>query len=178
MAADFDRIYRVGAKLLDCACTMLAQTQFGCPPRICLVPGESPSVENCCAGQGQLTVNVARIFESRSFPVADAGTPANCDVPLEVVVYEVEVWRCAPVGSPHSPPTCDALDDTARITMSDMTAVRWGIKCCLNNVASVSDVLPSGYRWTFEEHITKGPEGGCVGSSLSVVVGLPQCWEC
>lgn len=178
MAADFDRIYRIGARLLQCACNTLAQTEFGCPPRVCLVPGDQPSVENCCAGEGQLTVNLARIFDSRSFPVADTGTPGNCDATLEVAVYEIEIWRCAPTGTIHNPPSCDDLDDTARLTMSDITAVRWGVKCCLRDADSMHDVLPVGYRWTFEEHITKSVEGGCAGSSLSVVIGIPQCWEC
>jgi len=175
---DFTKIYRVGGLLLDCACAKLQLTEAGCPARRCLVPGIEPEAANCCEGEGQLTVNVARSYPSRKFPVPDLGVPVNCDVPWDVVTFNVVVFRCMPTGDRHHPPTCDQLDDTAFTVMSDMAAVRAGVACCLRDIDTVSPILGDGYTWGLGDHASVGPEGGCVGTNLTVLVGIPTCWEC
>lgn len=175
---DVERIYRVGALLLDCACQKLALTIGGCPPRMCLVPGATPEVVNCCAHGGQLTVNVVRSYPSRTFPNPDLGEPSNCDVPYLVVNYSVQVWRCSPVGNVERAPSCDSLDDAARKTMADMTAITQGIICCLRDEPTHESIIGPGYRWALGDATMEGPEGMCTGVNLQVIVGLPTCWEC
>jgi hypothetical protein len=176
---DFELYYRVGNALLDCVCQALAMTPGGCPPRIGAVPGTEVVADNCCDGQGQLTVNIVNVYPSLNFPVPYAGENANCNIPYDVVSYNVLVLRCAPVGTPDYPPDTGKLDDAARLTMMDIVAMRAGASCCLNDRTAMTTMIGNEtYRWVFGDHLTVGPEGGCAGSSMSVVVGLPTCQVC
>jgi hypothetical protein len=173
-----DKFYDAAAFLLDCACVALATTEGGCPERRCVVPGAAAEAVNCCEGEGQLTVALARVFPSRTFPTPDVGTPNNCDAPYTVAAYTVEMFRCMPVGQMQFAPTCDELDTTAFLTMQDVWAVRNGITCCLRNEAQSVPVLGHGYRWSLGDHAPQLPEGSCVGTRLEVAVGFLTCWEC
>lgn len=175
---DLERIFHVGQVLLDCACSWLAATPAGCPDRRCLVPGVEIAAEDCCDQGGQLSVNVVNVFPSTVFPIPDAGSPSNCDVPYDVVSYNIQVLRCSPVGNEHQAPNCNDLSDAALRTMVDLNTVRNAVRCCLKDQESVSPIAGNGYRWTFGDHLTVGPEGACAGSNLLVLVGLPTCWEC
>lgn len=176
---DLTRPYRVGGLLLDCVCAKLSLTEAGCPARRCLVPGVEPSVENCCAGKngGQLTVHIVRSYPSRKFPLPDVAA-GNCDAPLDVVTYSVQVWRCMPTGTVDHPPRCDDIDDTALTAWTDKEAIRLGVACCLRDRDTAEKTVGVGYDWIFGDFVTKGPEGGCVGSEQLVQIGLPVCWEC
>lgn len=176
---DYDHPYRIGAYLLDCACDALALTDGGCPDRRCLVPGAEAEVINCCGGTGggQLTITLSRIYSSRQFPDQDT-SPSNCDAPWTVVVYEVEIWRCAPVGDVEFAPTCDELDDATLLTWTDVVAVRSGITCCLRDEDASAAIIGHGYSWLLGDHFTLPNSGGCAGSRLSLSIGYPTCWEC
>lgn len=174
---DFERVYRVGRLLLDCACEGLSQTSSGCPDRKCLVPGTEPEAVNCCPGQGQLTVHVVRAYPTTNFPAPDSERRA-CDFPYLAVIYGVQVWRCAPVGQGSHAPTCEALDRSALTTMVDILGVSSGIACCLADRGSAEAVIGFGYRWVLGDHETTEVRGGCVGTSLQVTIGIPRCWEC
>lgn len=180
MAQDFAKLYKVAGMLLTCACDKLELTAGGCPDRRCVVPGLIPEAANCCTppGGGQLTVNVVRTFPSRQFPVPDLGTPNNCNAPWQVVTYAITIFRCMPVGDMHHAPTCDALDDAALLAITDMEAIRVGVFCCLIDRDTAEQTIGMGYEWTFGDHLTTEPQGGCVGSVLNVQVGIPICWEC
>lgn len=175
---DFDHPYRVGAYLLDCACDSLVRSDYGCPDRRCLVHGNEAEAVNCCEPGGQLTIALTRIYPSRSFPDPDPGTPSNCEAPYVVVVYDVEVLRCVPVGDVERAPSCEQLDDAAAKQWSDMIAVRTGLACCLVDDEASTNVIGPGYRWLFGDHLTLTSSGGCGGSRLTVNVGFPACWEC
>lgn len=179
MPQDLTKTYQVAGLLLTCACEMLELTPSGCPDRRCVVPGLIPEAVNCCQGQhgGQLTVNLVRTFPSRQFPNPDLSA-SNCSAPWNVVTYNITVFRCMPTGSiPHAP-SCEALDDTALVTMTDMEAVRLGVFCCLTDRETTSPLLGEAYEWLFGDHVTTEAQGGCVGSVLTVQVGIPTCWEC
>lgn len=171
------RTYDLAAHLLDCACQRLADE---CPGRHCVAPGTEPSFENCCAGEtgGQLTVNVIRRFPSRQFPTPDFGSPRNCFLPYVVTQYQLTIVRCAHVGSGRQGPTCTDLDTTAQQTMRDMERVWDGIACCLNDDDTVRQLVLGAYQWTFGNQETTEPQGGCVGSTTDVLVGIPPCVEC
>lgn len=168
----------MAALLLDCACTRLGDT---CPTRACVVPGVEVAIENCCAGDrgGQLTVNIIRHYPSTQFPTPDIGTFANCDTPYVIVEYGVQIARCTPVGSGNRPPSCDALDSAAQLQMADMQLIRDGIACCLRSPSDeMVDAAGRGFRWSLGTHEAIGPEGGCTGSNLQVVIGMMNCLEC
>lgn len=173
-----DRAYIIGNALIDCVCSKLALSEAGCPARRCIMPGLEADWLNCCDPGGQLTANVISITPSVNFPVTEPG-PANCLTPYEVITYELQVIRCAPVVGNTSGPSCEVLTAKARDVLSDMAAMRAGVRCCLQDEESILEVASIPYfRWAFGEHITLGPEGGCVGSSLQVSVGIPICYEC
>lgn len=174
----FDRAYNLGALLLECACAKLSETAAGCPGRRCLVPGAVPEHVDCC--EGQLTVNILRGYPSFVFPnpALGAQTRSNCDAPFTVITYAIEIIRCAPVGNRERAPTCDKLDESAFKTMVDMEAVRQGVVCCLRDRDSIVPHIGEPYEWILGDQETYGPEGGCVGSTTIVLVGLPTCMEC
>jgi hypothetical protein len=175
-----DLIYDIAAFLLDCACTSLATTDGGCPDRRCVVPGGEAEAVNCCDGVngGQLTVNWTRIFPTRSFPVPDQGSPNNCDAAHTVALYHIDIFRCMPTGQMEFAPTCDELDDAARMNMQDAWAIRNGVTCCLRDEELSVPVIGRGYRWSLGEQVPLGPSGSCVGARLEVAIGYLTCWEC
>lgn len=177
MASQRDLPYNIAAHLLDCVCDALTRTEIGCPNRRCIVPGNEAETVNCCDNQGQVTVALPRLFPSSSFPTVDTQTQ-GCDAPLTVVVYNIEVWRCMPVGHMQYAPTCDELDNTAYITMQDAWAMRTGVSCCFKDKESITEITGPGYRWMIGDHSSLGPEGACVGNRLEVAIGYLTCWEC
>jgi hypothetical protein len=174
------RYHDLAKILLDCVCQCLEEKQGACPSRACVASGEEVAIENCCAGndQGQLTVNIARIFPSASFPTPALGIPNNCDVPLEVVTYHVQLARCHPSGQGRTPPTCAQLEAAALRVHDDMLLMRAGIKKCMKTNGQMFALLGTKPRWTFGEHVAIGPQGGCVGSLMQILVGFPNCEDC
>lgn len=173
------RSFNVARALLDCACLALDSTSAGCPNRRCVVPGGEIEFVNCCGGNkgGQLTINLESTYASRQFPVPDS-TPNKCDSPYEVVTYMITILRCVPVGDIDRAASCDELERVAQTTFIDKYVVREAVRCCLEDNEAFASVAGFNYRWVLDEHTTVGPEGGCVGSSLRVVVGLGSCHDC
>lgn len=171
------RVYDLAAHLLECVCDRLGSS---CPDRACVVPGFEVSHENCCGGDrgGQLTINLVQRFPSRQFPAADLGTPQNCEAPYLVAVYQVEIVRCMPTGSQSHAPTCNELDQSAQATMLDAEKVWDGVSCCLQNKDVVTQLVGAPNAWVMGLQQTVNPQGGCVGSTLRVTVGMPNCLEC
>jgi hypothetical protein len=143
------------------------------------VPGAEIEFVNCCGGSngGQLTVNLESVYASRIFPQPD-GVPNKCDAPYEVVTYNITILRCVPVGDMDRAASCDQLESVALTTFVDQQVIREGIRCCLEDQESFSAVAGYNYRWVLDESPTLGPEGGCVGSSLRVIIGLGACHDC
>lgn len=173
--------------VLDCVCHALNETAGdiddypGCPCRACVVAGQ-PAWEDCadpCSGEagGQLTVNVARMWPTTSFPEEDRrllGTP-GCQLPsttaLELIVT---LLRCSPVGDEDGcPPSCEELEEGARIVHTDMAVVQSALMCCLPLTAG-----RRGRRFVMGPSRTVGPQGGCVGVEQRVTVALPGCGTC
>lgn len=171
------RTYELARALLECACTRLGGE---CPERRCVVPGTQVSWDNCCSGQtgGQLTVHVAQRYPSRTFPDPDLRRPANCDAPYRVVEYVVTILRCSPVGSGQHPASCDELDTAAQQALRDLERVADSVECCLLDRDPLQVLLGGAYTWALGQQLTLGPEGGCAGSELHVLVGMLHCREC
>jgi hypothetical protein len=190
--------------LLSCVCTSLDQLPdevtglHGCPCRACIVPGQ-PVADACgddCTtpgpGQwpGQLTVNVARVYESdrkqfpressasdrRSVSVHDA---RGCLSPqVMALVLQVTMFRCAPGSTKDGcPPSCEDLAAAAAQVNADMFAVHRGILCCY---AGTGPDTPTrrGREFVIGPAVSVGPQGGCVGFTQSVTLMLADCVVC
>lgn len=177
MAVDYEKVYKVAALLLECACAKLRLTEAGCPDRRCVVPGLEPEAANCCPSGGQLTVNLIRVFPSEQFPFPLVAAN-NCDAPYDVATFAVTVFRCMPTGSTQHAPSCDALDKAAFTTMVDLMAVQDGVICCMKDKDRMHSVIGEPFRWALGDHGPTEATGGCVGTALIVQVGIPRCWEC
>lgn len=173
------RSFDVARALLDCVCLALDSTSAGCPSRRCVVPGSEADFTSCCGGPkgGQLTINIESVHASTAFPIPDT-TPNKCTAPYEVVAYNVTILRCVPTGDIDHGPSCDQLEAVAFTTFVDQAVVREAVRCCLSDTDSLEAIAGAGYRWLLDEHPMVGPEGGCVGSSLRIFIGLIACHDC
>jgi hypothetical protein len=171
------RAYDLARALLECACERLADE---CPDRRCVVPGNQVSWDNCCSGKtgGQLTVHVVQAYPSRTFPDPDLRRPANCDTTYTVLELVVTILRCSPVGDGPHPATCEELDSTAQQALRDLERVRDSTACCLLQQDALKALLRGPYAWAFGQQLSLGPDGGCAGSELHVLVGMLHCREC
>lgn len=178
--------YEIAQALLACASDRVSEAWADTDPppllaRECVVWGAIAWDDCEC---GQLVVSIADQYPSNSFPTAATGataagaTQGRCGSALWVIRYEVSILRCMPVQDEqgHSP-TCEALDEAAQIAARDSWAVRSGIGCCL--VSMAKDLLPNGSTeiadWQITGQPSTGPQGGCGGSSLGVLVALRNC---
>lgn len=170
------RIYAGASLLLDCVCEALGDR---CPSRTCVAPGVAVSIENCCAGDtgGQLNINVARMYPSRDFPTPVIGI-RNCDAPYTVVEYLITLARCVPVGNMQRPPTCVKLDESAQSLMDDLEDIFTGVSCCLKTSPYLEDLAGRRFPWIIGDVESIGPEGGCAGAVVSVLVGYDSCLGC
>ncbi len=182
MAPPIGRIYDLAAHLLDCV-----RTQLGveAPSLACVRPGNVTAWDNCCGDSGaevggQLSVNVARVYPSRQFPDLDQGRPTtNCIAPYMVVQYNIEILRCTPVVNDRGEaPSCTDLDANAELALRDLEQVRLGAACCLLDEDALTQLVGQPTTWIFGDSVTLGPKGGCVGSQLTIFVGIPPCYNC
>jgi hypothetical protein len=189
-SANPEAAYLIGRAMLECAVDQVAATWPGeDDPKIgraCVVWGEIAWDDCEC---GQLVVAVNRQFPSNEFPF-DAGSgvgtgvgavsqQSRCGSPLWLIEYTVSVLRCAPIqDDAGNPPTCEALDEHARVSSIDSWAVRTGVACCLQSLAK--DLQENGATaitdYLIREQPSTGPRGGCGGSDLNVTVGIRNCF--
>ncbi|HLL36190.1 MAG TPA: hypothetical protein VK545_20435 [Streptomyces sp.] len=182
-------VHDMASMILACVCQALTDTAAeiddhpGCPDcRSCVVPG-TPAWDSCddpCGGGpggGQLTVNLARLYPSGTFPQEDRTVlgARGCTPPVTTAAeFVITLLRCAPGPDDHGcPPTCEELETAARIVHIDAAAVYNGLMCCLPHTAG-----RRGRRFVMGAQRTVGPEGGCVGVEQRVTVALSSCAPC
>lgn len=166
-------IYNTTLTLKQCLVDALATTSGGLPERICVpVPGQIAD-DACDCGQLALTVN--RTYGSRGFPIEGGDVPeADCGQPYIVADITVSIKRCAPNPDDNgNPPTCADLAEAARILEEDRYVVRHAVVCCLKTMRDQDQIA----EFQVGTQPTVGPEGGCVGSELALLVGFigPCC---
>jgi len=161
-------------ELGECVAAALAETTAGPPDRVCLVVPGKIAWDKCECGQLALTVN--RFYWARDATLgqtSDFGGASDCGLPYLVMDVTISITRCAPVGDIKNElaPSCQELLDAARSWHEDAQAVRVGAGCCLKAMEDDNDIL----AFAMVEQPAVGPEGGCVGSELRVLIGLPNC---
>jgi len=162
----------LAVRLRACVETGLAGALAGPPGTCCVVPGRDVALDDCCAGQAW--VRILRVYGSsmESFPDA-ARQPHDtdrCTGGRWAVEFGAGVVRCVPgLDGRGQPPTGAELEASAGQVADDASRIRRAVLCCFADGSDeglwVGDWLPVG------------PEGGCVGGELSVVVGVDGC-EC
>jgi hypothetical protein len=167
-------IFELLQQLLECAANALDATSYQAPSRQCITAGE-PVWEDCCDDSvgnvgGQLTVNVVRYYPSTTFPDEDSRV-VTCGPPLRAADINVQVLRCAPVWDGNGSAPCD--DTVAERLDSDSEALWNGVICCLLDLHRTEFI-----EWTLRQQVVNGPEGGCVGSTLTITVGMPSTCGC
>lgn len=146
----------------------LAGTLGGQPDRACVVPGAIAWDQCDC---GQLAISSSRWFYSENFPIETGpGTQTTpCMMPYLVGEFVIQLIRCMP--SPQGRDTfvaCSRLSAAARILIEDayvVLATTRDILCVLRSNDTIVE-------FTFGEQTSVGPEGGCGGTELRVLVGL------
>lgn len=150
----------------------LQQSPAGRPDRACVVPGEI-AWDGCDCGA--LYVSVRAWTVTDSFPdasdVSGSLRLGPCDLPWVVATIETQIVRCAPSpdGLVFDVP-CSKLDVAAEILIADAALVlrRVTVELCqLKNDEQIVD-------YVIGEQLTVGPQGGCVGTSLTVQVATER----
>lgn len=180
-------VHDLAQAVLACVCAALrdaaeeTEGQPGCPCRTCVVPGV-PAFDSCedpCSDEagGQLSVNVLRIYPSTSFPEQDTQVRGlrGCMPPATTAAeMAVTLLRCAPMPDASGcPPSCEDLEQAARIAHVDMVTVYNALLCCLPTTAGAR-----GRRFVLGPSRLVGPQGGCVGVEQRVTVALAGCAPC
>jgi hypothetical protein len=153
------------AELSDCICTQL--TLVGWDGECCIWPGTNVSFDSCCETGGQAWIVVKNAYPTTNFPRADSGTQMRCGTSSIAQVIEVGVIRCVCAD------LCNCLQKEidANKVLNEAEALLKGVWCCLGD--DDCDVA-----WSFTSLNYIGPEGGCAGSRITLVVELPApCCE-
>lgn len=187
MALTAFALHDLAEAVLGCVCASLEAVaaevdgQPGCPARACVVPGVA-AWDTCdapCEGDGapgQLTVNVAQIYPSTSFPALDREVRGarSCPPPSTTAAeLVITLLRCAPMPTQKCPPSCEEMTESSRILHVDSMTVYNALLCCLPQTGG-----RRGPRFVIGPQRIIGPEGGCVGIEQRVTVALPGCGRC
>ncbi len=160
------RWYTVGGYLVDAVRVGLSSgvARYG------QVPGEI-AWDNCTC-EGVLAVAVPRVFLCEKFPEeAGENVSARCRAPYEVAELTVSVIRCAPNpdGTEAAPDATD-LDAAAGLLLQDLAETMDAVSALLCSLLEADTI--SDYLITPGE--AAGPEGGCVGFTLKVLIALDR----
>lgn len=173
-------LFDVAAELATCVCEALKRGADGTPGErangtrwdgdCCVVPGNNVAWDSCCEKGGQAWVLIPDGFPTTSFPAADpTGLRLTCNgIQTFAVNIEVGVLRCVCFDMCN----CEKKEQNALAVFSDLEAVLTGIMCCFN-----ADSDDCKLDWRIQSFRTLGPEGGCAGSAVTLVVdaGRPCC---
>lgn len=140
--------------------------------RQCVVPGEIVW-DNCQCGQ--LVIAESRRFPSNAFPLEQVDHTAECGAAWLVLDAKLNLTRCAPaIDVNGNPPKCVDLTASAKQLSKDMTDIRQAVECCLDGMYNANQII--AYELGAQEIV--GPEGGCVGSELTIFIGVPNGCGC
>ncbi|MFF5968280.1 hypothetical protein ACFY64_32060 [Streptomyces collinus] len=178
-------IHETAEALLACVCAELTLTatrideQPGCPCRSCIVPG-TPAWDRCgddCSGStppGQLTVNYVSMISTSNFPqeTRDVLGSRNCLPIRPAAEFLITLLRCAPGPDQDGcPPTCEELEQSARILAVDAASIWNALQCCFPGTSTAR----RGQTFVMGQQRVVGPDGECVGIEQRVTVSLPSC---
>lgn len=165
-------LFKIAYDLADCICEALKAPRADgvtWEGECCVVPGNNVAWDSCCEGGGQAWVMIPDGYPSTSFPTNDpTGLALTCNgVQTFAVNVEVGVLRC--VCNDFC--DCEQEEANALAVFSDLEALLTGVMCCFSADGDC------GLDWRVQSFALVGPQGGCAGSTVSLVVdaGRPCC---
>jgi hypothetical protein len=152
------------------ACLCEAATLNPAPPAACCLrpyingtPMFGASRDECCDGLAFLYFGPA--YPSRQgFPAHD-GDPVSCGITWAMTM-QLGIWRCAPIGTISAAPTCADWNTISGDLLDDFATLRDAL-CCFTNQRPQKSIFVD--EWGI---INDGPEGACIGSSVTIRVQL------
>lgn len=172
--------YKLADTLRLCVEARLTELGIEHPDRSCVITG-SIAWDDCECGQ--LVVSIVRQFPASQWPAVaaqPAGNNAKCGPPYFVIEFEISLLRCAPTtGDDGKPPPCEALAAAAQVSVADAAAVRQGALCCLITLArELVNGRTEIHDYFVRDQPFTGSDGMCQGSSLNLLVALPNICPC
>lgn len=160
--------YFIASDLKTCIERELVHTIGGMPAGFdsCVTAG-SITWDNCCPGMLRVAAN--RQFASDRFP-DPVFRPGPCGQYSRATDLTALILRCAPgPDQDGNPPSCEKLDNMAVIVSEDMDALWRATRCCFSD---------SGFDYVIREITAVGPRGQCIGSQMTLTIGLTDWCEC
>lgn len=154
--------------ILLCACNALENgvcdgdtNTCKCPCRHYITHGP-PSWDTCC-DEGQLTINVDRIYQFDNFPT-QTNKPSTCYKELAADIT-LTLLRCYPANlkDDGSFPTAAEQQAAAESLNRDFVLLTKATICCLSEKGKEQPFLFQGAR-------PLGPQGGCAGIEVKFTV--------
>lgn len=162
-----DAIFTVARRTVTAVQTKLRDV--GAPvDRAAVYPATIPWDECDC---GTLAVAVGQVHFTNAFPAVDDASQLTCGGGLLAVSYVVQLLRCVPQPSGTSlAPSVGDLEASARRLADDGWVVPSTVLCLLDALVDEGVIVQHVIR----PLVFVGPEGACVGSTMTFVVAVPQ----
>ncbi len=163
----------VAALVVACAYAAVDKNDPNGITRTGVVVGAEIAADDCQCGQ--LVIAQQRRYPSRDFPLDEVDHTAECGEPWLVVDLQLRIDRCVPVPDVNGqPPSVASLTAAAALQSDDMTKIRNAVRCCLSAEMDANHI--EAYQLGPQE--VTGPQGGCAGSTLQVLVGWTNDCGC
>lgn len=156
--------------LADCICDALKADRGSAALNwdgvCCIQPGSQVAFDHCCEGEGgQAWVMASGGYLTNSFPTPAQATDPRCNNGYsQAVRIEVGAIRCVC----YDGCSCEAKEQNAEMVLGDLRALIQGISCCFTNDDGDGDT-----GWWIERWELIGPDGGCGGAKISLLVEQP-----
>jgi hypothetical protein len=168
-----DAFYRVASALRVAALDRLQAETRPVPSRSYVTTGQV--AWDVCDCDGQLAVSVVQTWLAPSFPAPVGGSLLPpCELPYRVADVQVHLIRCAANPDDTGVPSAADLDWSGRQVIQDAWTVTAGVQCSLADMQAADDIA----EYLVGASRSAGPQGGCVGSTLSLQVGLNNVCPC
>lgn len=154
-------------RLKTCVCAALVGPDEDNPlwtGQCCIWPSSQVAWDNCCESGGQAWVALQSGVPTSRFPAADT-SPIICSSRNLAFTIEVGVIRCV---NAEPDTDCDVKEDDVANVIADFQAILSGVVCCLGD-----DADECAYNWTISNIAFRGPDGGCAGSTITLIVEQP-----
>ena len=166
---DDDVYFDLAEALLECVKLGLTEACDGPPARTHVVIGP-PAFDDCC--DGQLTINLTRAFPSSTFPNEDVPVNSVCSAAYTALEYEIVLVRCMPDVTDVRDPV-KVLRTAAEKNYREARIIRQATLCCMKTMYEMHNIEVFDRGQTFI-----GPEGGCIGSQMSLTLGINDGCGC
>lgn len=159
--------------LIECVCTALradrAEVEDNWVGECCIQFGREVAFDSCCENGGMAWVTASGGYPSMPSPSLTPSPSTkdwgeDCSAHRNTMRVEVGAIRCVCFDQCN----CDAKERNASLVYQDFEAAMRGIVCCFEN-----DPLCGGKGWSMTGWEIVGPDGGCGGFKIHLLVEQP-----